>query len=1329
MAQEIKIPKLVGEDVFANLEKFNKELGASKENYVQYAKELSKGIQIKVDSISSYNAKVDTLSASINKLAETQNKMASLQEQMIAIYNKMNAVLPSIAKAMDSYTSNVRQASEALDKNSKSVTDNAQNIRKASKATSLASDEFNEIVLSIKEYSTNADELNKVLIANNKEINAMKKRVNDLDKEYKAGKITYQSYVDEVSKLTQRQREVASQNQQYTSFLKSHAKVLASTEGSYNQMSAAVSQLEKRFKDLNEEERKGDIGKTLQGQIDKLKTELKSIDAELGNYQRNVGNYPTNGLNDYRDKIQSLLGLNNEFANSLLKSSENGKGFNGVLSDMGTSVSAFGKTLLGLLMNPVFLSIAGLAGAGVAFKFWYDYNKGLVEATKLTKQFTDKSGDDLKKYRDEVIVVSDTFDKDFRETLIATNALSKQFGIDQSEAIELIKDGFISGADANNQFLDIIKEYPAYFREAGISASQFVAIVAQTNKSGIYSDKGIDAIKEGNIRIREMTKATANALDGIGISSKKVQEDLASGATTTFEVMQQVSQKLSELPESSAAVGTAIADIFGGPGEDAGLQYLTTLKDIDTNLDTVKEKAGVLGELQEAQLTSQLKLHEALTRLFDITGGDFERMTTQAKIFVNEGLASIIDGLVEVINYFVRLYNDSVAFRGVISYIELGYKLLWNTVKVLFNYIIDSAKNVAGVVKSAFKFDLKGISDYYGNFIKASKKALADYTKNSTALIIEAGNLNKKLKEIGKEAENPLSNQSTIVNPNVNNDTNKELTEEEKAELEKRKREAERAAKDKLRIQENLNQSMLDLMDEGYKKERKKIELEFEKKINSIRGQSKEEEETRKNLRLQMSKALQEFDDKHKIDVEKTDINNQLASVEKDTKKYLDLRLRMLDLQYKVDVERAEKNGNDINAITAKYDKLKADEKAKYADEEIKKIQEHYAYTAIIVNTAMQDELESLSEQFAKGLITRENYEKEQTKIQQNYAIQRYEDSIALIQDQLDNEDISVEKRKSLEQQLAEAKAKLYEEEKNIAIQTNEEIIKSERKKRQNIQQGLQLLSDAIGALSDLTSNIFEGKIQDLDEQVEKLEETSDAEIAHIEEMEETGAITKEEAEARKRAAEERTATKKKELERQQAELQQRQAKYDKAASVAQTIINTSQAVMKTYAEAGFFGGTVGAAIVAAIGAAQLATIIAQPIPKYAEGTKDKPHKGGLAVVGDGGKSEAIVIGDKIYSTPSIPTLTMLPAGADVFPDIHRLTADDIRKMPISDLRSSMLLSEMKSGKPFIINNNIDISGLRQDMQTNNKLTQQFMVQQRRLANDASFRDYIRRNM
>src|SRR5699024_2786205 len=138
---------------------------------------------------------------------------------------------------------------------------------------------------------------------------------------------------------------------------------------------------------------------------------------------------------------------------------------------------------LTLLKNPVFLSIAGIATVGATFKFWYDYNKGLVEASRLTTQFTGLHGDEMKQYRNEVQAVADTFEVDFKETLIAANSVAKQFGIAQSDALGLIKDGFIAGANANGYFLDNLKEYPAYFKEAGLSADQFIAIATQTNQS------------------------------------------------------------------------------------------------------------------------------------------------------------------------------------------------------------------------------------------------------------------------------------------------------------------------------------------------------------------------------------------------------------------------------------------------------------------------------------------------------------------------------------------------------------------------------------------------------------------------------------------------------------------------------------------------------------------------------------------------------------------------------------------------------------------------------------------------------------------------------
>lgn len=244
---------------------------------------------------------------------------------------------------------------------------------------------------------------------------------------------------------------------------------------------------------------------------------------------------------------------------------------------------------------------------------------GLQQSSNAVTLLTGKTGDEMLRFRNSVQAVADYFGMDFNEVMQSANAMSKGFGVSIDEALSLIRDGLVSGANANGEFLDTIKEYPRYFKEAGLSAEDFVAISTNAAKQGVFSDKGVDVIKEGNLRIREMTKATADALNGIGISADGVQKALQDGSMTTFEVMQQVAAKLKELPASSSKVGTAIADIFGGPGEDAGLEYIKTLDDVKLSMDDVKAATNGIAEQQERQIKMQENVKNAMSSVIDLS--------------------------------------------------------------------------------------------------------------------------------------------------------------------------------------------------------------------------------------------------------------------------------------------------------------------------------------------------------------------------------------------------------------------------------------------------------------------------------------------------------------------------------------------------------------------------------------------------------------------------------------------------------------------------------------------------------------------------------------
>ena len=187
----------------------------------------------------------------------------------------------------------------------------------------------------------------------------------------------------------------------------------------------------------------------------------------------------------------------------------------------------------------------------------YEYRQEISKLTQL-------EGTELNEFTANVTASAQTFDKEISELGLATSNFAKGMELDFDAALSIVNKGFIEGADASDEFLATLTEYSPLMKEAGLNGQQFVDIITQSTNEGIYSDKGIDTIKEANIRLREMPQATADALDAIGISSKELSQQLSDGVISTFEATQLVANKLAELPPQSKVVGTAIADIFEG---------------------------------------------------------------------------------------------------------------------------------------------------------------------------------------------------------------------------------------------------------------------------------------------------------------------------------------------------------------------------------------------------------------------------------------------------------------------------------------------------------------------------------------------------------------------------------------------------------------------------------------------------------------------------------------------------------------------------------------------------------------------------------------------
>jgi hypothetical protein len=149
-------------------------------------------------------------------------------------------------------------------------------------------------------------------------------------------------------------------------------------------------------------------------------------------------------------------------------------------------------------------------------------------------------------------------------------------------------------------------------------------------------------------------------------------------------------------------------------------------------------------------------------------------------------------------------------------------------------------------------------------------------------------------------------------------------------------------------------------------------------------------------------------------------------------------------------------------------------------------------------------------------------------------------------------------------------------------------------------------------------------------------------------------------------------------LQQKQRQLDIRKAQFDKAQAIARIVQETAQNVIKYF-------GTPLAFLAAAIGAAQLAAVVAQPIPRYKDGTDN--HKGGLMIVGDGKKSEGITLPDgTVLKSPATDTLMSAPAGTKVHPDYNKM----MMQATMTDVPNFKLKSQTDTATPMIL------SGLKQ---------------------------------
>ena len=412
----------------------------------------------------------------------------------------------------------------------------------------------------------------------------------------------------------------ASKNVEAAKALGNIAPSATNAKDKVKELVTAYNDVAKAYNKLTEEQKKTDYGKALAGSLSQLKGKVTDAKQELY------------GLGDAMEKSKSA-----------------GIDFNSVLASLGQRFG-INSELMGVLTSGTLATTAavtaGAAAVAAATKMWADYNDELNRQTNVTTVTTGLKGDDAENLTIGVRALAKTYDVDFRDAINAANTLIQQFGVSGEQALSLLQDG-MQGMIAGDggKLLSMIQQYAPSFRDAGIEASQLVAVI-QNSEGGLFTDQNMQAIVMGIRNIRLMTKQTSDALAQLGIDGQEMSRKLEDGSMTIFDALRQVSGAIDNVDSGSKAAGEVMQAVFGRQGTMAGTKLGEAIATLNTNLEETKTQTGELGESFVRLNDANVRLENTMKEVFGMTG--WEDMNNLIKTDLANTLSDVIGFLGDI---------------------------------------------------------------------------------------------------------------------------------------------------------------------------------------------------------------------------------------------------------------------------------------------------------------------------------------------------------------------------------------------------------------------------------------------------------------------------------------------------------------------------------------------------------------------------------------------------------------------------------------------------------------------------------------------------------
>lgn len=249
----------------------------------------------------------------------------------------------------------------------------------------------------------------------------------------------------------------------------------------------------------------------------------------------------------------------------------------GGIAALGAGVA---KTMLD--MDNSFATLQAQTGASVAdFEalkesaidtFSKGYGASLDEVTtalsRVKQNMKDLDGGEIGNVTANAMLLAQTFDSDVNEVTRGVSNTMEAFGVSAKKAFDLFTAGGQRGLNFSNEMFDNVAEYASLFGTMGYSAEEYFGIMERGAQSGVYNlDYVNDVMKEFQIRVKDGSKATNEAMGSMSKDTQKVWKEFLKGNGTVKDVASTVVNELKTMDDQVLA-GQLGVTLMGTKFED-----------------------------------------------------------------------------------------------------------------------------------------------------------------------------------------------------------------------------------------------------------------------------------------------------------------------------------------------------------------------------------------------------------------------------------------------------------------------------------------------------------------------------------------------------------------------------------------------------------------------------------------------------------------------------------------------------------------------------------------------------------------------------------------